>query len=215
LAHVINLSISATITWNYHNLTTHMSNDTQITIINAARHVFSKHGYKRANMSLISDQCGFSRVTVHKYLANKEDAFRQCIKKIIEDSQLACKPTMEAYQQGLPCWQAIATLLEEWRKPSFKDVTDPLVLHELKYYGQEIAPDILKSAYTEIDNLLEYVLSDSSNKGSINLSNVNLTAKQVAQLIVSSMSGIRDRIDMNDSKLDRQNLVQIFAAATL
>jgi AcrR family transcriptional regulator len=192
-----------------------MTNDTEIAIINAARHVFSKHGYKHANMSLISEQCGFSRVTVHKYLANKEDAFRQSIQKIVEDSLLACKPTIEAYEQGQPCWETIACLLEEWRKPSFKDVIDPLVLHELEYYGQEIAPDLFKRAYNDIDNLLEYVLSDSEKNGCINLSRLNLTTKQLAQLIVSSLSGIRHRIDMDDSKIERQNLIQIFAQATL
>jgi AcrR family transcriptional regulator len=191
-----------------------MSNDTEIAIINAARHVFALHGYKRANMSLISEHSGYSRVTVHKYLANKEDAFRQSIQNIIENSQLACKPIILAFQQGLPCWQVIEMLLEEWRKPSFKEVTDTLILHELKYYGQEIAPDLFKTAYQQIDGLLEGVLSAAHNKGTIDLSRVNLTAKQLAQLIVSTMSGLRSRGDISDPKQGIESLIKVFEAAT-
>lgn len=191
-----------------------MNLQTEKAIISAAREVFSAHGYKHTNMSLISKHAGFSRVTVHKYLANKDDAFRKSIQQILFDGQLACAPIMAQSELELPCWQAIESLLELWMKPIFDEVNDHLLLQELRYHAQEIAQDLISEAHHTIENMISRVLTLAVNNKEIDLTPLQLSANDLAQLIVSGVGGLRIRADITDIEQASRNLIKVFKAAS-
>ena len=191
-----------------------MTNNTNSAIIRAARQVFITHGYKRTNMSLISKQSGFSRVTIHKHLKNKDDAFRNSIQQILIESQQACEPILEAAKHDLPCWLAIENLLLEWVTPVFEEVADHLKLQELKYHAQEIASDLFADAHKSIENMIAGVLESAVQNKKINLDSINITESQLATLIVSGMSGLQARPDIMNIKQTKKNLIKVFEVAT-
>jgi AcrR family transcriptional regulator len=63
-------------------------------ILDAAVHVFSRHGYHSASMDEISDVAGVSKPMIYTYLGSKEDLFGQCIRR--EATRL-----LEAVQDGV------------------------------------------------------------------------------------------------------------------
>lgn len=191
-----------------------MANNTDSIIIQAARRVFITHGYKRTNMSLISKEAGFSRVTIHKHLKNKDDAFRKSIECILAESRIACGPIMEQAKIDLPCWLAVETLLKFWVTPTFEEVADNLILQELKYYAQEIAHDLYHDAYADLEAMLEEVLVIAEKAHTITLEPLNLDAAKVAGLIVASASGLRTRFGEADMQKTTQQLIHVFQQAT-
>ena len=192
-----------------------MANNTDTIIIQAARRVFITHGYKRANMSLISKEAGFSRVTIHKHLNNKDDAFRKSIEYILAESRIACGPIMEQARLDLPCWQAIESLLKFWITPTFEEVADHLILQELKYYAQEIAQGLFNDAHADLEHMLEQVLIMAINAQTINLKPLNLDAAKLAGLIVASASGLRTRFGEDDMQKTTQQFIKVFQQATV
>jgi AcrR family transcriptional regulator len=63
-------------------------------ILDAAVHVFSRHGYHTASMDEISEVAGVSKPMIYTYLGSKEDLFGQCIRR--ESTRL-----LEAVQSGV------------------------------------------------------------------------------------------------------------------
>jgi len=191
-----------------------MTNNTNSAIIRAARQVFITHGYKRTNMSLISKQSGFSRVTIHKHLKNKDDAFRKSIQQVLVESQQACQPILEEAKHDLPCWLAIENLLQEWVTPVFEEVADHLKLQELKYHAQEIASDLFTDAHNAIENMITGVLVSAVQNKKINLDSIALNESQLATLIVSGMSGLHARPDIVNTRQIKRDLIKVFEVAT-
>jgi hypothetical protein len=165
-------------------------------------------------MSLISKQAGFSRVTIHKYLLNKDDAFRKSINLVLIESKAACEPILESVKLGLPCWQAIEALLNSWIIPTFDGAENHLVLQELKYYAQKIAQDLFTDAHTTLEDLITQVLSQAVLLKQISLEQLDINEAKLAHLIVSGASGLRVRVDVTQIKQTIHDMVNVFKVAT-
>lgn len=50
-------------------------------IVDAAVHVFARHGYHSASMDEISESAGISKPMIYSYLGSKEDLFTHCIRR--------------------------------------------------------------------------------------------------------------------------------------
>jgi TetR/AcrR family transcriptional repressor of nem operon len=191
-----------------------MTKNTDTIIIKAATLVFMTHGYKRSNMSLISKQAGYSRVTIHKYLLNKDDAFRKSINQVLTESKAACEPIMHSAKSDLPCWQAIEELINQWIIPTFDGAGDHLILQELRYYAQEIAQDLFMDAHISLENMITQVLTQAVKDKHISLERLAVNESKLANLIVSSVSGIRSRVDLAEIKQANHDMVNVFKVAT-
>ena len=86
---------------------------TEQKVLAGARQCFFQHGYKASNMTLISEHAGLSRATVHKYLKNKDDAFRKVVYQFQLQANNDCKPILA---QQLECWETIRRIMQTWLK---------------------------------------------------------------------------------------------------
>lgn len=103
-------------------------------ILEKALIVFSRVGYREANLSLIADECGFSRPTVYQYFKDKNEVYYYAVKKV----------TLSLFAR----YSAIA----------FEN-SDKSSLTRLK----EIVDDIFSFAFKNesvVENLVEFVLSE-------------------------------------------------------
>lgn len=191
-----------------------MTKNNDLAIIQAASSVFMKHGYRRSNMSLISKQAGFSRVTIHKYLKNKDDAFRKCINQILIDSRTACEPVLNASRNGQPCWSSIEAILDLWITPTFEEADDHLILQELKYFAQQMTEDLFNDAHTTLESMLLEVIKRSVENKEISLEKLNISEQQLAKLIVASISGIRANVEIKDIAPFNHEMLGVFKVAT-
>ena len=190
-----------------------MINETKNQIMTGARQCFFRHGYTASNITLISQYAGFSRVTVHKQFKNKDDAFRQLCLLIVDESTQACEPILE--NTTLPCWEAIESIMAIWLRPTFEEVSDQVVMRDLKYHVQEVADDIFVAAHELVENMIRSRLTMGIENQEINIANTEVTIADMANLLVACLDGVRGHIHHADIKVRCHQLVNIFKQATL
>lgn len=103
-------------------------------ILEKALIVFSRVGYREANLSLIADECGFSRPTVYQYFKDKNEIYYYAVKKVT------------------------LSLFARYSTIAFEN-SDKSSLTRLK----EIVDDIFSFAFkneSAVENLVEFVLSE-------------------------------------------------------
>jgi len=188
-----------------------MTTSTEQKVITAARDCFFHYGYKASNMTLISEYAGFSRATVHKYANNKEDAFRKVCKQFQEQAELACQPILEG---DLECWDAIELIMQAWLKPSFDEVKDIRILNDLKYHAQVVAEDIFLLARQQMEDMMCKQLEQAINKNELNITALNLSAREFAQLLLASLTGLRGQFDKASIQEASVNTLNIFRQAS-
>jgi AcrR family transcriptional regulator len=82
----------------------------QITILNAAAHVFAEKGYYRANVSDICDRAGISNGALYKYFRNKEDVYVATLHRTID---LIAEGQARYLPVGKPVLELIYDILTE------------------------------------------------------------------------------------------------------
>lgn len=165
-------------------------------------------------MSLISKQAGFSRVTTHKYLKNKDDAFRKCILQILIDSRAACEPILQKNREGFGGWETIESILNQWITPTFEGASNRLILQELKYFAQQIAEDLFEDAHSTLEGMLEDVIDRAEQSGEMSLEALKISSRSLANLIVSGVSGVKARAEIKDIHKSTHDIIQVFRLAT-
>lgn len=180
--------------------------------MNGARQCFFRHGYTASNITLISQYAGFSRVTVHKLFKNKDDAFRQLCRLIVDESTVACEPILA--NESLDCWEAIEDIMDIWLKPTFEEVSDQIVMRDLKYYVQEVADDIFTEAHELVETMIRQKLSLGIDNQTIDLNKAGINQADLANLIVTCLDGIRGHIDHGEIQNRSHQMVNIFRIAT-
>lgn len=188
------------------------SSDTQKHILLLARSCFFQHGYKASNMSMISQYAGFSRATIHKYFKNKDHVFRSVCRQIQQQSNEACAPLLEDVSS--PCWQRISLALQVWLKPTFEEVSDQIILRDLKFHAQSVAEDIFNEAHEDLHQLIQALIDQGIEQNHIRLDVLNMDSSMLSHLIVAGMDGLRSHLESQDVQTGVLHLLTIFQAAT-
>lgn len=187
-----------------------MTSTTEHKIISAARECFFRHGYRAANMTLISEYAGFSRATVHKYTRNKEDAFRKVCNEFQKQAQIACEPIIK---QNLDCWQTIELIIDAWLKPTFDEVSDIRILNDLKYHLQQIAQDVLNQARNVLKEMVTTQIDKGIRQSNLSLEKLNLSSAELANLLLASLDGLHGRYEKEEIHQASQKTLTIFKLA--
>ena len=187
-----------------------MTLKTEEKVIAGARQCFFQHGYKATNMTLISEHAGFSRATVHKYLNNKDDAFRKVVHQFQLQANNDCKPILA---KQLECWDTISLIMQTWLKPTFDEVSNQVILNDLKYHVQHVAQDIFAQARKDIETMLCDVLTQAQQQNKISLEPINVQPRKLATLILASLDGLRGHLEKRDLQQASNDILRIFQLA--
>ena len=161
-------------------------------------------------MTLISQYSGYSRATVHKYFKNKDDAFRQVFHCFQQQANHACQPILA---KNLECWETIHLIMQTWLKPTFDEVSDQYILNDLKYHVQHVAEDIFNEARQGIEDMLCETLDKAQLKSEISLSQIKVTPRKLAKLLLASLDGLRGHLEKQDLEQASQEILHIFKLA--
>jgi len=187
-----------------------LTTNTEQKVLASARQCFFGHGYKASNMTLISEYSGYSRATIHKYFKNKDDAFRQVFHRFQQQANEACQPIMA---QQLECWERIHLIMQTWLKPTFDEVSDQFILNDLKYHVQQVAEDIFKQARQGIEDMLCEILHNAELKQELSLTNLGVSPRKLAKLLLASLDGLRGHLEKQDLEQASQDILRIFKLA--
>lgn len=191
------------------------SAETQQHILQMARQCFFRHGYKASNMSMVSEYAGFSRATLHKHFKNKDILFRAVCQQYQEQGNRACRPllTMPASEAG-DTWQKIETVLGIWLRPSFEEVSDQMILRDLKFHAQTVAEDIFNAAHEDLCDMISQLVAQGVENGELNLdamTGINHTI--LSQLIVAALDGFRGHYETEEVVTGLSQLLTVFKQA--
>lgn len=154
----------------------HPQNDVKEVIINTAREIFSRFGFKKTTMDEIAKATYKAKSSIYHYFASKEEIFQSVIEK--ESNTLKEEITKAINQENTPQQKLRAYVLTRMR-----------VLNELVNFYQALKDDYFKH-YSYIDKLrekhyndeikiIENILWEGNNEGIFSIDNVELTAHAI------------------------------------
>lgn len=164
-------------------------------IIEAARKLFNKYGFRKVTMDEIAREANVTKKTVYTYFSSKEELFKYFIneelgnmKKIVEDVE---EKNMDFYDT---VHEGIYNLLKYKNQRKFLKN----VFNEAEILKNPVIVDNLKILDVEIQNYIKRKLEKAIEKEHIKVLNVDITAFLIYKMYIALM------FDWNESnkKLD-------------
>lgn len=173
-------------------------------IIEAARSLFNKYGFKKVTMDEIAKEAGVTKRTVYAYFKNKEDLFKVIVneelinmKKIVEDVE---KQNMDFYET---VHQGIYNLLKYVNKKKFiknlineaEVLKNPIILKNLKVIDEEVQKYIKEKLLKAIEN------------GDLKINDVDITAFLIYKMYIALMFDWNENNKKLDEKVIADNII--------
>lgn len=161
-------------------------------IIESARKLFNKYGYKRVSMDEIANTAKVTKKTVYSYFSSKEELFKyfineeiQNMKKVVENTENTSLPYFENVHN------VICALLKYKKTRNFLSI----ILEEAEVFKNDIVFENLKTIDKMIQNYIKEKLVFAKEKGYIDVPDVDITAflvykMYIALIIESTNEGI-------------------------
>lgn len=180
-----------------------------VRIVEAARILFIRHGYRRTSMDDIAGEAGLAKATLYLHFSGKPAVFKamldQCRERVNE--RIA-----ETEQSGAPFAERLAGLLYAYGGTALEWFGDARHIAELRAVADDI-PDIAvrQTRDEEIDRVMALIATTTA-AGEISTNRLGATVKAIAGALVDAAAGAKqgDNVSLD---LYRQRLTAIAALA--
>lgn len=174
-------------------------------IIEAARLLFHKYGFKKVSMDEIAREAGVTKRTIYSYFSSKEDL----LKYFIQEEILNMKNIVEEIDnKNLDFFetvsQSICSLLKYRRDRNFLNT----ITKEAEWLKNPIIINNLELIDTQIQNYIKGKLEKAKESGNIYYEDVDITAFLIYKMYIALM------FEWNESekKLDEQLIASSISA---
>lgn len=174
-------------------------------IIEAARLLFHKYGFKKVSMDEIARESGVTKRTIYSYFSSKEDL----LKYFIQEEILNMKNIVEEIDnKNLDFFetvnQSIYNLLKYRRERNFLNT----ITKEAEWLKNPIIIKNLELIDTQIQNYIKGKLEKAKESGNIYYEDVDITAFLIYKMYIALM------FEWNESekKLDEQMIASSISA---
>jgi AcrR family transcriptional regulator len=162
-----------------------MSNDRKIRIVNSAKRLFLRYGYKRVNMNDIAETAGISRPALYLVFKNKEEIFKAAHEQWVDEKILEIEEKAAA----------LNTPKEKLRMAFELGVVLPIEamkaspeLKELVECNFGFAQQSLNNGYRRFEDAVERFLSPIAHA---RFTENSWTPQRAAHLLVSAVRGFK------------------------
>lgn len=166
-------------------------------IIQAARKLFNKFGYKRVSMDEIAKEAGVTKKTVYSYFASKEDLLKYFIneevlnmKKIVEEVE---KEEIDLFQK---VHEGIISLLKYKKQTPFLKI----IIEEAEVFQNPKVLENLKIVDKTIQNYIREKLEFAKEKKLIQVKDIDITAFLIYKMYILLL------VEWGDDELDEEKL---------
>jgi AcrR family transcriptional regulator len=162
-----------------------MENEKELRVLEAAKTVFLRHGFRRVTMQDVAEEAGFSRPALYLIFPNKEEIFKAVVRQLSAES-------LSAIRAGLPNLPGIEAKLnftfELWTVRPFTIMLSSPDAKDLVDCSHGFAKDTIQQITAEFEALLVEILEPvaSSSHKSV------LPAAQIAHLLTASVHGYKE-----------------------
>ena len=174
-------------------------------IIEAARLLFHKYGFKKVSMDEIAREAGVTKRTIYSYFSSKEDL----LKYFIQEEILNMKNIVEEIDnKNLDFFetvsQSICSLLKYRRDKDFLNT----ISKEAEWLKNPIIINNLELIDTQIQNYIKSKLEKAKSVGNIYYDDIDITAFLIYKMYIALMFEWNE----NEKKLDEQMIASSISA---
>ncbi|MBR3673691.1 MAG: TetR/AcrR family transcriptional regulator [Clostridia bacterium] len=180
-------------------------------IIEAARMLFNKYGFKKVTMDEIAREANVTKRTVYSYFSSKEELFKCIIneelenmKKIVEDVEAENLKNGNQDFYGT-VHQGIYKLLKYINKRKFLKN----LVNEAEILKNPIIIENLKVIDSEVQNYIKQKLQDAINKGYIKVKDVDIVAFLIYKMYIALMFDWNENNKKLDENIIADNIISI------
>lgn len=153
-------------------------------VVDAARRIFLRHGYRRVTMGDIAAEAGISRPALYLVFPSKEEIFKAALERYFVETMVE---TRKAAGGATGVDQKLTQLLEIWSVRPFETALANPDAKDLYESGLEFATGVFERYGAEFDALISQLLKPLVKAQST----VRLPAIQVARLMVGAVIGFK------------------------
>ena len=182
-------------------------------ILEAAQSCFFNYGFKRTSMEDIAKKVGISRPALYLHFQNKKAIFRALAEHLhqetLKQAEIALKGEGNVFERILQAFKHRSVEL-------FALVCDSTHGEELIDINGQVATDIFLAAEQKFGMMLTQALHQAENNGEIKLQNLELNAKQAAELLINSAHGLKQASNNSEDYCSLlKQLIRVFEKAML
>jgi AcrR family transcriptional regulator len=161
-----------------------VENEKELRVLEAAKTVFLRYGYRRVTMQDIAEEAGISRPALYLIYANKEEVFKAAARRLAAESMRAIRADLGSH----PSLEAkLNFTFELWTVYPFQLMLSSPDAKEIVDCTHSFAKDTIQAITVEFEALLVEILEPlASTRKSV------LPIPQVAHLLSASVHGYKD-----------------------
>ncbi len=176
------------------------------TVLDAARDIFLRYGYRRVSMNDIGEAAGVSRPALYVIFKNKEEIFNGVIRQWVNetmtdiDRAMALRATPEEkLEQAFEIW-TVAPFEMTLRSPEAKELID---------CSFDFAQDSLRQGYEKFEATIVPVLKSLTGK---ELAQAHMRPETIAHVLASAVRGFKQTAT---TKAELRSLIKELLALAL
>lgn len=176
-------------------------------VIEAAKVVFLRYGFRRVTMNDIAEEAGMSRPALYLVFPNKEEVFKAAVGEL--NGQL-----LEEIRRGLPAQKTprdkLNYIFEVWTLRPFEMLQASPNAADLVECSHGFAKEVVDRGYAQVEKIVTGVLRPLRARGG----GASATAEQTAHVMVSAMHGLKySAANVKDLRSVIAHLVELTIAA--
>lgn len=175
-------------------------------IVEAARNLFYKYGFKKVSMDEIANEAGVTKRTIYMYFKSKEDLLKYFIqeeienmKEIVEEVEKKNKDFFETANE------AIYKLLKYRKERDFLNI----ITKEAEWLKNPIIIKNLQLIDEQIQNYIREKLQKAKEKGYISFQDLDITAFLVYKMYIALIFEWDDKSKKLDEKIVADSISEI------
>src|ERR1700728_1060719 len=125
-----------------------MENEKELRVVEAAKSVFLRYGFRRVTMQDIADEAGISRPSLYLIYPNKEEVFKATIRSLIRENLSTIREELSA--QSTP-EAKLRIVFEIWTVQPFQIMLNSPDAGDLVDCAHGFAREIVEQASAELE----------------------------------------------------------------
>ncbi|CAN8140258.1 TetR/AcrR family transcriptional regulator [Thiomicrorhabdus sp. 6S2-11] len=188
-----------------------MSIHTKNRILEVAIELFNELGFKKTTLTKISEQCGYSRVTLYKYYSNKEELLRDMVGYFAEQRFAEYQQLLQENPEN-SVWHNIKHLGHLFYVRDPLDIPNDDVYEELLDAAINFAKETLRSIQQQVSREILQQVNKGISEHQLSLHKSGLLADDLAEQLLFSFEGIYSNKDPEHRQAKIEQTVSLFKA---
>lgn len=175
-------------------------------IINSARKLFSKYGFKKVSMDEIAKEANVTKKTVYTYFESKEEL----LKYFIQEEILNMKKIVENIEkQKIDFFESVHQVIYNLLKYKHQEEFLKIIFEEMKSLNNKTLIENLKPIDIAIQNYITEKLQYAINKQYIEVENIEITSFLIYKMYLALMFEWTEQDKILNEKVIADNILKI------